>query len=155
MKAFRKLKFCEVCDELAKPKNTLILFHTRPDGDAVGSALNFLNLGIQDSTLPEAIPANFEAERILTVDTASPSQLGALYEVYGGKIDMMIDHHAKGEPYAALAEGYYTVKAVVEMGKQQGISMPICRCVYSILYENRDPKSALGELFERSLKNEI
>ena len=63
--------------------------------------------------------------------------------------------YVKGEAFSELAEGYYTVKAVVEMGKQQGISMPICRCVYSILYENRDPKSALGELFERSLKNEI
>ena len=138
MKAFRKLKFCEVCDELAKPKNTLILFHMRPDGDAVGSAfalkllleaagsrsrcvcvnevpqrLNFLNLGIQDSTLPEAIPADFEADRILTVDTASPSQLGALYEVYEGKIDMMIDHHAKGEPYA----DYYIVPGGAAAGE--------------------------------------
>ena len=138
MKALRKLKFREVCDELAKPKNTLILFHTRPDGDAVGSAfalkllleaagsrswcvcvnevpqrLNFLNLGIQDSTLPEAVPANFEAERILTVDTASPSQLGALYEVYGDKIDMMIDHHAKGEPYA----DYYIVAGGAAAGE--------------------------------------
>jgi phosphoesterase RecJ-like protein len=121
----RKLNFLEVCRELAEPKNTLILFHTRPDGDAVGSAfalkllleaagsrawcvcvnevpqrLNFLSAGIQDSALPESIPEDFEIERILTVDTASPSQLGELYERFGDKIDMMIDHHAKGEPYA-------------------------------------------------------
>ena len=38
MKQFKKLRFGEVCDALARPRNTLILFHTRPDGDAVGSA---------------------------------------------------------------------------------------------------------------------
>ena len=125
MREMRKLNFLEVCRELAEPKNTRILFHTRPDGDAVGSAfalkllleaagsrawcvcvnevpqrLNFLSAGIQDSALPESIPEDFEIERILTVDTASPSQLGELYERFGDKIDMMIDHHAKGEPYA-------------------------------------------------------
>lgn len=125
MKSFKKLSFSDVCRELATPKNTLILFHTRPDGDAVGSSfalkllleaagsrawcvcvnevpqrLNFLSKGIQDSALPEAIPADFEAERILTVDTASPTQLGDLYGMFGDQIDMMIDHHVKGEPYA-------------------------------------------------------
>ncbi len=125
MKSFKKLSFSDVCRELATPKNTLILFHTRPDGDAVGSSfalkllleaagsrawcvcinevpqrLNFLSKGIQDSALPEAIPADFEAERILTVDTASPTQLGDLYGMFGDRIDMMIDHHVKGEPYA-------------------------------------------------------
>ena len=125
MKVLRKLRFQEVCQELATPKNTLILFHTRPDGDAVGSAfalkllleaagsrawcvcvnevpqrLNFLSEGLQDSALPEAIPNDFAAERILAVDTASPSQLGDLYERFGDSINMMIDHHAKGEPYA-------------------------------------------------------
>ena len=38
MREMKKLNFLEVCRELAEPKNTLILFHTRPDGDAVGSA---------------------------------------------------------------------------------------------------------------------
>ena len=38
MKNFKKLTFNEVCEALATPKSTLILFHARPDGDAVGSA---------------------------------------------------------------------------------------------------------------------
>ena len=125
MRTWNKLKFQDVCCELAKPKNTLILFHTRPDGDAVGSAfalkllleasgsrawcvctnevpqrLNFLSEGLQHSALPESIPNDFEVERILTLDTASPSQLGELYDRYGDRIDMMLDHHTKGEPYA-------------------------------------------------------
>ena len=35
---YRKLRLDEVCRELAIPKNTVILFHVRPDGDAVGSS---------------------------------------------------------------------------------------------------------------------
>lgn len=138
MKVLKKLRFQDVCQELAAPKNTLILFHTRPDGDAVGSAfalkllleaagsrawcvcvnevpqrLNFLSEGLQDSALPEAIPDDFDAERILTVDTASPSQLGDLYERFGDSINMMIDHHAKGEPYA----DYLVIPGVAAAGE--------------------------------------
>ena len=124
-KIFKKLSFSEVCDKLSEKKSTLILFHMRPDGDAVGSALAmkllleacgsptwcvcgnefpqrlaFLNDGIQSSSLVESIPENFSVERIISVDTASSTQLGDLYEKFGDKIDFMIDHHAKGEPYA-------------------------------------------------------
>ncbi len=138
MREYRKLKLTEVCRELAIPKNTLILFHTRPDGDAVGSAfalkllleaagsrawcvcvnevpqrLNFLSEGLQHSALPESIPEDMEIERVVTVDTASPSQLGELYERFGDRVDIMIDHHAKGEPYA----DYLVVPGVAAAGE--------------------------------------
>ena len=125
MKIFQKLSFSDVCDRLTERKNTLILFHVRPDGDAVGSALSmkllleavgsrawcvcaneipqrlaFLGEGVQTSALFESIPKDFEVERVISVDTASSAQLGDLYERFEGKIDIMIDHHAKGEPYA-------------------------------------------------------
>lgn len=125
MKTFKKLTFNEVCEALATPKSTLILFHARPDGDAVGSAfalkllleaagsrawcvcanevpqrLKFLSEGIQESAVVSAIPADFNAERIVTVDTASPAQLGDLLPEFGERVDLMIDHHSKGEPYA-------------------------------------------------------
>lgn len=122
---YRKLRLDEVCRELAIPKNTLILFHVRPDGDAVGSSfalkllleaagsrcfcmcanevpqrLQFISENIQKSALPEALPEDFEIQRVLTVDTAAPSQLGELYDRFAEKIDIAIDHHSKNEPYA-------------------------------------------------------
>lgn len=125
MSEFLSLSFEEVIDRITPPANTLILFHRGPDADAVGSAfalkkalsdlgshawcvcanevpdrLLFLTDGKQESVLPEAIPTDFEATRIISVDTASPSQLGALWELYGNRIDLMIDHHGMGEPYA-------------------------------------------------------
>ena len=125
MSEFLSLSFEEVLDRIASPANTLILFHRGPDADAVGSAfalkkvltdlgshawcvcanevpdrLLFLTDGKQESVLPEAIPSDFNATRIISVDTASPSQLGTLWDLYADRIDLMIDHHGMGEPYA-------------------------------------------------------
>lgn len=125
MAEFAQLSFDELCDRLEEAQNTLILFHRNPDADAVGSAfalkyvleslgsrtwcvcsseiparLAFLTDGAQASVLPESIPSDFEIERIISVDTASPAQLGTLWELYAGQVDLMIDHHGMGEAYA-------------------------------------------------------
>ncbi len=60
-----------------------------------------------------------------------------------------------GEPYRDLAEGYYTVKAMLNLGKNYGVELPICRAVYEILYKDKHAKEVLNELFTRSLKNEF
>lgn len=57
--------------------------------------------------------------------------------------------------YKKLAEGYYTVKALRNLGKSYGIELPICDAVYAVLYENVDVKEAFGRLFQRSLKSEF
>ena len=61
----------------------------------------------------------------------------------------------KCEPYEDLAEGYYTVKAMLNLSKNYGVDLPICSAVYNILYNNADVKTVLDELFTRSLKNEF
>ncbi len=61
----------------------------------------------------------------------------------------------KGESFPKLAEGHYTSKAIAELAKKYGVDMPICRCVYEIIYDGRDADDALGELFERSIKSEF
>ncbi len=61
----------------------------------------------------------------------------------------------KGERFEQLAEGYYTVKALMDLSKRSGVELPICHAVYSVLYENADPSEALHELFGRSLKQEF
>ena len=61
----------------------------------------------------------------------------------------------KGEPYDLLAEGYYTARAMMAYEERYGVELPICRAVYEMLYEGRDAKEALGELFHRSLKKEF
>lgn len=60
-----------------------------------------------------------------------------------------------GQEYSNLAEGYYTVKALCKLGKAYGVELPICEAVYQIIYEEKEPRSILKQLFERSLKNEF
>ena len=36
-----------------------------------------------------------------------------------------------------------------------GIELPICECVYDILYNGANPREKLESLFKRTLKNEI
>ena len=63
--------------------------------------------------------------------------------------------YIKGEKFSALAEGYYTAEAVHRMAKKARVDMPICEAVYSILYENKEPKEVLSLLFQRSIKKEF
>lgn len=60
----------------------------------------------------------------------------------------------KGESFEKLAEGYYTVKAMLNLGKNYCVELPICMAVYRILYQNAEPKQTLNELFTRSIKAE-
>lgn len=57
--------------------------------------------------------------------------------------------------YGKLAEGYYTVKALYNLGKAYGVELPICEVIYRILYEDANPTQMLQNLFSRSLRNEF
>ena len=61
----------------------------------------------------------------------------------------------RGEAYDKLAEGYYTVRALIKLGGEYGVELPICQAVYDILFEGRDPRSALDALFKRERKREL
>lgn len=61
----------------------------------------------------------------------------------------------RGESYTKLAEGYYTVKALLELGERYGVELPISQAVYDILYEKADPPTVLQDLFTRGLKGEF
>lgn len=68
---------------------------------------------------------------------------------------MFGERFIKKEGYDKLAEGYYTVKALVALGKKYQVDLPICEAVYGMLYEGILPEAALEELFSRSLKSEF
>ena len=61
----------------------------------------------------------------------------------------------QGKTFEKLAEGFYTVKAIRNLGKAYGVELPICETVYKILYEKAKPQDMLQELFDRSLRNEF
>lgn len=167
MTDFCALSFEDVTAILEEPADTLVLFHRNPDADAVGSAfalknileelgsrafcvcadpiprrLRFLTNGEQDSVSPNDIPDDWEITRIVSVDTASPSQLGSLYELYGDRIDLMIDHHGMGEPYAhhfirpdAAATGEIMFDLVKQLATEERIQITdsLCRNLYAAI----------------------
>ncbi len=59
------------------------------------------------------------------------------------------------KPYDKLAEGAYTVKALVALGTRYGVELPICEAVERVLYQNYPPEQALPMLFARSVKGEF
>ena len=65
------------------------------------------------------------------------------------------ERYIKGEKFDKLAEGVMTSKAMVRLGDQLGVDLPITSAVYRILFENADAKDELSALFTRSIKEEF
>ncbi len=61
----------------------------------------------------------------------------------------------KGVKFEKLAEGVMTSKALLKLGNEHNVDLPIVQSVYDVLFENTDPKEALGKLFMRSVKKEF
>jgi len=54
----------------------------------------------------------------------------------------------------SVAEGVRTTKAAVDLAESHGVEMPIAVAVYSILYEDVEPRQALARLMAREPKPE-
>ena len=68
---------------------------------------------------------------------------------------MFGEQFVRHNPYDKLAEGAYTVKALVRLGAQYGVDLPICTMVDRILYGGFAPEQALTTLFARTVKGEF
>jgi len=53
-----------------------------------------------------------------------------------------------------VPEGVKTTASADQLARREGVDMPLTRMVYEILYDDRDPESAVSELMMRSLKAE-
>lgn len=129
MADFPALTLAECADRIVGTEKPLVIMHIRPDGDTVGSCAAlceiFRTLGREvrytcDDEIPERLKfllADFvrcddiEGYDAVTIDVASPSQMGALAE----KVTplFMIDHHAVSTPFAP----HYTVPSASSAGE--------------------------------------
>jgi len=165
---YRKFSFEKLCDKLSQKADTLILFHIRPDGDAVGSAFSLCNIlrelgnkvfcvcddevpdrlkfivnNEQKSTLVSALDKDFIPERIISVDCAAKNQLGELAHIYKDEINIMIDHHRTGSPFAdnyidpdAAATGEIIFEVAQELYSRKVLSQitkRICETSYAAI----------------------
>ena len=118
-----ELKFAELVERVIGAKNPILLTHTRPDGDTVGScaalASLFAAMGRTPTVVsPDPIPrrlaflceggwfapvSDYPADAtVIAVDVASPQQLAGLQSVFTGALapTFMIDHHERGVAFA-------------------------------------------------------
>jgi len=164
---FKALSFDELCERICENKNTLIVFHARPDADAIGSAFALKELlgdmGIRaicacadevptrlsfmiEESQGSVILDDFFAlghERVISVDSASPQQLGSLFDKLHKDIDLMIDHHGQGVVYAdnyirpsaaATAEIIFDIaKWLLDKGRIPQISNRVYSCIYTAI----------------------
>lgn len=65
------------------------------------------------------------------------------------------ESYSKGEKFDKLAEGVMTSKALYKLSLKYDVEMPITTAVYNILFENKEFKTELSKLFERSVKQEF
>ena len=47
------------------------------------------------------------------------------------------------------------MKAILKLGEEYGVDLPICKSVYGVLYENADMQATLDSLFRRDTKCEF
>lgn len=59
-----------------------------------------------------------------------------------------------GKPFTKLAEGVYTVDALMDLSRDFHVELPICATIYEIVHNHQDPKEQLTQLFLRSTKSE-
>lgn len=72
----------------------------------------------------------------------------------GLKVGMGIKLEEITRSMRMVAEGVKTARSAYELSQKMGVTMPITREVYRILYEGRDPRDAVRELMLRDLKAE-
>lgn len=133
--------------------------------NVIGIAAGMLD-GFELGTLKGALMARGTREIARLIKAMGGNEMSAYGLCHLGDYEATVfSHHshnrafgecfAKGESFGALAEGYYTARAMVDLGKKYNVDLPICSAVYRILYEGADCKQVLMELMTRTLKSEF
>ncbi|MBE6607734.1 MAG: NAD(P)H-dependent glycerol-3-phosphate dehydrogenase [Ruminococcaceae bacterium] len=133
--------------------------------NVIGIAAGMLD-GLNLSSLKGALMARGAREISRLIKAMGGNELSAYGLCHLGDYEATVfsqfSHNRKfGEAFIAgekcewLAEGYYTVCALMKLEEIYDVELPICRTVYDVLYKNVPPKIALDALFERRLKKEF
>ena len=162
----------EKITDILKSKNYFyILTHQYPDGDTLGSAyalcIALQKMGKKAKVLSDKHPEkydilktgvkeeSFEPDYIITVDVADAQILAYSLKKFSDKIDLSIDHHALGQPFAKFQyiepDSAATAEIIYKIIKMLGIEIDknIATCIYTGIstdtgcfkYANATPRS--------------
>ena len=131
----------------------------------VGIAAGFLD-GFEMGSLKGALMSRGTREVARLIKAMGGSELSAYGLCHLGDYEATVfspyshnrqfgEAFVRGQDYHQLAEGYYTVKALMLLGKKYGVELPISKAVHDILYERAVPKDVLASLLRRGLTEEF
>lgn len=150
-----KIEFSQAVSELRNADNILILTHTNPDGDTLGSGFALLRalrkLGKRARLVNnDVIPAkyaylyenveddSFREEFIVSVDVAEKKLLGdSVKEKYGDRVNLSIDHHETSRLFAEKTycepDSASACEVIYLVIKALGVNMDsdIASCIYT------------------------
>ena len=132
--------------------------------NVVGIAAGFLD-GLGLSTLKGALMSRGTREVARLIHAMGGNELSAYGLCHLGDYEATVfssfSHNRRfgqlfveGKTFDKLAEGYYTVEALLDLGRRYGVELPICEAVHAALYEGVDPRAAIQNLMNRDLKGE-
>jgi glycerol-3-phosphate dehydrogenase (NAD(P)+) len=166
----------EVTKQIAKAFNSeLIRFYYGQDliGNEIGAATkNVMGIaagmldGLKYSSLKGSLMARGtrEISRLIRVMGGNDLTIYGLSHLgdYEATLFSAHSHNRKfgqafveGKPFDKLAEGVSTIKALKELSEQYNVELPICNALFEILYEHKNAKDTLEELFLRPIKFEF
>lgn len=132
--------------------------------NVVGIAAGFLD-GLGLSTLKGALMSRGTREVARLIRAMGGNELSAYGLCHLGDYEATVfspySHNRRfgqmfveGKTFDKLAEGYYTVEALLELGRRYEVELPICEAVHSALYDGADPRTVIQNLMNRDLKGE-
>ena len=133
--------------------------------NVIGIAAGMLD-GLGVSSLKGALMARGTYEISVLIDAMGGNRLSAYGLCHLGDYEATVfsehshnrkfgEMFVKGEPFDKLAEGCYTVKAMLNLGAKYKVELPICEAVNAVIYDKADPKTTLDNLFKRNLRKEF
>ena len=133
--------------------------------NVVGIAAGFLD-GVEMSSLKGALMSRGTREVARLIRAMGGSELSAYGLCHLGDYEATVfspyshnrqfgEAFIRHQDFHRLAEGYYTVEALMLLGRQYGVELPICRAVHRILYCGADPMAELRALLDRDLTREF
>ena len=133
--------------------------------NVVGIAAGFLD-GVEMSSLKGALMSRGTREVARLIRAMGGNELSAYGLCHLGDYEATVfspyshnrqfgESFIRHQDYHRLAEGYYTVEALMVLREKYGVELPICMAVHNILYESADPRAELSALLRRGLRAEF
>lgn len=181
-----KIDFNSAAEMLKNCEDAYILIHQSPDGDCTGSGTALYHIlksmgkkarVICSDKIPERynfmreeyVDEEFEPKFIIASDVADEKLLGKYKDIYGGKVDLCIDHHISNTGFAkntlVRPDASAACEVVYELIKILNIKLDekLTKCIYTGIatdtgcfkYENTTARchEIVAELKKESLVN--